>query len=168
MAKRSTGDIAALIACGLFAIGSFALAESGDKLWWAGWFWTAGFLVLLLIPPGWKPYVDELEITDLGVTRRFGPWLGKKKEESVSWQDLTKVEILTTDAGPSSEDFFFILHGRDGAGVAISNDLAVKHGLVATLQNRLAGLDNKAIIDASLCIEVRRFLVWQRTGQGET
>jgi hypothetical protein len=119
---------------------------------------------LLLIPPGWKAYVDELEINDLGVARRFGPWLRKKKEESVRWQDMTKVEILTTDAGPSSEDLFFILHGADGKGVAISNDLAVKHGLVATLQNRLPGLDNKAIIDASLCIEVRRFLVWQKTG----
>jgi len=160
--KRSAGDIAALIACGLFAVGSFALADSGDKLWWAGWFWTVGFLVLLLIPPGWKPLVDELEITDLGVTRRFGPRLGKKKEERVSWQDLTKVEILTTDAGPSSEDLFFILHGRDGKGVAVSNDLAVKHGLVATLQERLAGLDNKAIIEASTTTEVRRFLVWEK------
>jgi hypothetical protein len=162
--KRSAGDLAALIACGLFAAASFAFADSDDMGWWAGWFWTAGFLALLLIPPGWKHYVDELEITDLGVARRFGPWLRKKKEESVRWQDLTKVEILTTDAGPRSEDFFFILHGPDGKGVAISNDLAVKHGLVATLQNRLPGLDNKAIIDASLCIEVRRFLVWQKTG----
>ncbi|HSA90984.1 MAG TPA: hypothetical protein VLF42_13925 [Burkholderiales bacterium] len=164
MARRSAGDVAALIACGLFAAASFTFASDEDIGWWAGWFWTAGFLALLLISPGWKPLVEELEVTDFGVTRRFGPWLRKKKEERVSWQDLTQVEILTTDAGPSSEDLFFILHGRDGKGVAVSNDLAVKHGLVATLQNRLPGLDNKAIIDASLCIEVRRFLVWQKTG----
>jgi hypothetical protein len=162
--KRSAGDIAVLIVCGLFAVGSFALADPEEMLWWAGWFWTAGFLALLLIPPGWKAVVDELEITDLGVTRRFGPWLRKKKEERVSWQDLAKVEILTNDAGPSSEDLFFILHGRDGKGVAIAHDLAVKHGLVATLQKRLAGLDNKAIIDASVSTDVRRFLVWQKIG----
>ena len=144
----------------MFAAGSFL----PDMPWWTGAFWTVGFLALLLIPPGWKAFVDELEITNLGVTRRFGPRLRKKKEESVSWQDLNKVEILTTDAGPSSEDFFFILHGRDGKGVAISNDLAVKHGLVATLQNRLPGVDNKAIIEASLSTEIRRFLVWQKTG----
>ena len=144
----------------MFAAGSFL----PDMPWWTGAFWTVGFLALLLIPPGWKAFVDELEITNLGVTRRFGPRLRKKKEESVSWQDLNKVEILTTDAGPSSEDFFFILHGRDGKGVAISNDLAVKHGLVATLQNRLPGVDNKAIIEASGSTEVRRFLVWQKTG----
>ena len=160
MQKRRASHIAALIVCGVFAAGSFLL----DMPWWTGAFWTVGFLALLLIPPGWKAFVDELEITDLGVTRRFGPWLREKKAESVSWQDLNKVEILTTDAGPSSEDFFFILHGRDGNGVAISNDLAVKHDLVATLQNRLPGLDNKAIIEAALSTEVRRFLVWQKMG----
>jgi hypothetical protein len=157
--RRSPGSIAALVACGLFAVLSFLLSMP----WWAGAFWTVGFLALLLVPPDWKPFVDELEVTELGVTRRFGPWLRKKKEESVTWQELSKVEILTTDEGPWSEDFFFILHGRDDGGVAISNDLAVKHGLVATLQKRLAGLDNKAIIDASLSTEVRRFLVWQKT-----
>jgi hypothetical protein len=40
----------------------------------------------------------------------------------------------------------------------------VRHGLLATLQKRLAGLDNKAIIEASGSTEVRRFLVWQKIG----
>lgn len=75
-----------------------------------------------------------------------------------------KVEILTTDEGPLSEDFFFTVHGRDGKGVAVANDLAVRHGLLATLQKRLAGLDNKAIIEASGSTQVRRFLVWQKIG----
>lgn len=75
-----------------------------------------------------------------------------------------KVEILTTDEGPLSEDFFFILHGRAGKGVAVANDLVVRHGLLATLQKRLAGLDNKAIIEASGSTQVRRFLVWQKIG----
>jgi hypothetical protein len=75
--KPSTSNLFALIVCGLFAIGSFALAGSEHILWWAGWFWTAGFLALLLVSAGWKPFVDELEITDLSVKRRFGarlPW----------------------------------------------------------------------------------------------
>lgn len=163
MQKRRASSIAALILCAVFAVTSFALADSRDVLWWGGWFWTVGFLALL-IPPSWKPFIDELQITDLGVTRRFGARLRRKKEESVSWQDLTKVEILTTDGGPWSEDFFFILHGPDGKGVAISNDVAVRHDLVAALQRRLAGLDNKAIIEASGSTEVRRFLLWQKTG----
>jgi len=88
--------------------------------------------------------------------------MGKKREEGVLWDELERVEILTTDDGPSAEDFFFLLEGRDGKGVAISNELAAKHGLAAILQQRLAGLDNKAIIEASGSTQVRRFLVWQK------
>jgi hypothetical protein len=59
-------------------------------------------------------------------------------------------------------DFFFVLEGRDGSGVAVSNALAVKHGLVAILQQRFAGLDSKAIIEASGSTRARRFLVWRK------
>lgn len=150
----------ALIGCAVFAALSFALAVQGGMPWWAGAFWIVCFLALLL--PGSKGPVDELEVGDLGVTRRFGPRLGKRRQERVLWDELVRVEILTTDEGPSTEDFFFLLEGRDGSGVAVSNELAVKHGLVAILQRRLAGLDNKAIIEASGGTRARRFLVWQK------
>lgn len=153
----------ALIGCAVFAALSFAFALQGGMPWWAGAFWVVCFLALLL--PGSKGLVDEIEVTDLGVTRRFGPWLGKKRQERVLWDELIRVEILTTDEGPYTEDFFFLLEGRAGAGVAVSNELAVKHGLVAILQRRLAGLDNKAIIEASCSTQVRRFLVWQKQSQ---
>ena len=123
--------------------------------WWAGAFWIVCFLALLL--PGSRRLVDEVEITEDGVTRRFGPWLGRKREERVLWEELTRVEILTAD----ESNLFFLLEGRDGAGVAVSNELAVKHGLVAILQRRLAGLDGKAIVEASGSAARRRFLVWQ-------
>src|SRR5262249_51348871 len=138
---------------------SFALAFEGGMPWWAGSFWIVCLLALLV--PGARRLVDAVEITDLGVTRRFGPWLGRKREERVFWEELTRVEILTTDEGPFTEDFFFLLEGRDGAGVAVSNALAVKHELVAILQRRLPGLDSRAIIEASGSTARRRFLVWQ-------
>ena len=149
----------ALIGCAVFAALSFALAVQGGMPWWAGAFWVACFLALLLA--GSKGPVDEVEVTDLGVTRRFGPRLGRKRQERVLWDELTRVEIVTAHEGPWSEDFFFMLEGRDGAGVAVSNALAVKHGLVAILQRRLAGLDDKAIIEACGSTRARRFLVWQ-------
>lgn len=142
---------------------SFAFAVQGGMPWWAGAFWIVCFLALLL--PGSKGMVDEVELGELGVTRRFGPRLGKKRQERVLWDDLVRVEILTTGEGPSTEDFFFLLGGRDGSGVAVSNELAVKHGLVAILQRRLAGLDNQAIIEASGSTRARRFLVWQEQAQ---
>jgi len=149
----------ALVGCAVFALLSLALALEGGMPWWAGAFWIVCFLALLV--PGSRRLVDEVEITEAGVTRRFGPWLGRKREERVLWDELTRVEILTTDEGPFTEDFFFLLEGRDGAGVAVSNELAVKHELVAMLQRRLPGLDAKAIIEASGSTARRRFLVWQ-------
>jgi hypothetical protein len=149
-----------LVGCGVFAAASFALALQGGLPWWAGFFWVVCFLALLL--PGSKGVVDELELSDLGVSRRFGPRLGKKREERVLWEEIERVEILTTDEGPYADDFFFLLEGRDGNGVAVSNELAVKHGLVAILQQRFAGVDSKAIIEASGSTQVRRFLVWQK------
>jgi len=148
----------ALIGCAVFAALGFAVAVQGGMPWWGGAFWVVCFLALLL--PGARSRVDEIEVNDLGVTRRFGPWLGKKRQERVLWDELARVEIATTDEGPWAEDFFFLLEGRDGAGVAVSNALAAKHGLVAMLQQRLAGLDNKAIIEASGSTRARRFLVW--------
>jgi hypothetical protein len=153
----------ALIGCAVFAVLSFAFAVQGGMPWWAGAFWVVCFLALLL--PGSKGMLDEVELDELGVTRRFGPRLGKKRRERLLWDDLVRVEILTTGEGPSTEDFFFLLGGRDGSGVAVSNELAVKHGLVAILQRRLAGLDNKAIIEASGSTRARRFLVWQKQGR---
>ena len=150
----------ALIGCAVFAALSFALAVQGGMPWWAGAFWMVCFLALLLA--GANNRVDEIEVTDLGVFRRFGPWLGRKREERVLWEELARVEIVTTDQGPWSEDFFFLLEGGDGAGVAVSNALAVKHGLVAILQRRLAGLDSRAIIEASGSARARRFLVWRK------
>lgn len=152
----------ALIGCAVFAALSFALALQGGMPWWAGAFWIVCFLALLLA--GSRGPVDEVEVSDLAVTRRFGPRLGKKRQERVLWDELVRVEILTADEGPSSENFFFLLEGRDGSGVAVSNALAVKHGLVAILQRRLAGLD-KAILDASGSPRARRVLVWQKQGQ---
>jgi hypothetical protein len=83
----------------------------------------------------------------------------------VLWNELTRIEIVTTDKGPWTEDFFFVLEGRDGAGVAVSNALAVKHGLVTILQRHLGRLDSKAIIEASGSTRARRFLVWQKPGR---
>ena len=153
----------ALIGCAVFAALSLAFAVQGGMPWWAGAFWIICFLALLL--PGSKGLVDEVEVSDLGVTRRFGPRLGRRRQERVLWDELERVEIVTTAEGPRSEDFFFLLGGRGGTGVAVSNELAVKHGLVAILQRRLGGLDNKAIIEASGSTQVRRFLVWQKQSQ---
>lgn len=99
-----------------------------------------------------------MQIDDWGVRRLDAP------NEAVAWGDLVKVEIVTTDGGPWSEDLFFLLEGADGKGVAISGGLAQECGLIAALQQRLPGLDNDAIIKSASSVENARFLVWRRDG----
>jgi hypothetical protein len=155
------------VVASLFLLGSAWFARRGDAFgWWAAAFWGAMLLGLILGPKlrslAERNLVNELEASSLGLTRRFGE-KRSVKTESISWDQVVKIEIVTTDEGPRSEDFFFILHGADGTGVVVPQELATKHGLLPELQQRFAGLDNKAVIDASLCIENRRFLVWKKS-----
>jgi len=159
-----------LVFGGLFVLitaWSLFYAHAGGMPWW-----LAGLLTTVLVPLGGfyigvppPYYVDELQITAEGVTRRFGPKLRAKKEERVSWDELIKVEIQTSDAGPFAEDFYFLLHAENGKGVAVSNGLAVEHQLLKELQERLPGLDDRAVIVAAGSTENRNFVIWERQAQ---
>ena len=98
----------------------------------------------------------SVQIDDWGVRRLDA------SNEAIAWVDLFRVEIVTTDEGPWSEDLFFLLEGADGKGVAVSGGLAQECGLIAALQERLPGLDNDAIIQSASSVENARFLVWRR------
>jgi hypothetical protein len=98
----------------------------------------------------------SVRIDDWGVRRLDA------SNEAIAWADLVKVEIVTTDEGPWSEDLFFLLEGVDGKGVAIAGGLAQDCGLIAALQQRLPDIDNDAIIQGASSTENARFLVWRK------
>lgn len=137
-----------------------------DGPWWLPVFMALGGAAILF-GHRIKPYVDEIQITDDGVSRQFGPSLRARKQERVLWTELTKVEILTTDAGPGAEDFFYLLHDSGGKGVVISNSLAVEHKLLDELHKRLPGLDHRAVVVAAGSTDNRSFTIWQKDGAGE-
>ena len=83
------------------------------------------------------------------------------KVERVSWADLQKVEVVTTDEGPFVPDVFWILHGTDG-GCAVPQGATGDSELLERLQ-ALPGFDNGAVIEAMSCASDRRFLCWQRS-----
>jgi hypothetical protein len=147
---------AIIAATGLYA------AYQGEMPWWPGIVFAVGAVVLLLSPLVIPPFADDLEISDSGIRRTFGPRYRARQVEAVTWDALSKVEILTTDAGPGAEDMFFLLEGADGTGVVVGNGLAVKHRLVAELQRRLPGYDNRAVVLASGSTMNARFPVWQK------
>lgn len=146
----------------VLAITCALLAFSGAIPWWIAAILTpmGAVLGLSVFISGPRLYMEQLEITDQGITRRFGRKFRVKKQESVAWKDLSKVEIETTDEGPLVEDFFYMLYGKDGDGVVVGVRLAVEHNLLAELQRRLPGLDKKTVAVASGCTENRSFLIW--------
>jgi len=81
-------------------------------------------------------------------------------EEHVSWEDLQKIEIITTDEGPLGEDFFWVLHGFEG-GVVVPATQAEEIGLLERLQE-LPGFDSLAVIQACSSTSHSRFLCWER------
>lgn len=130
--------------------------------WWVAAILTpaGALLAVAVFVWGHKSYLNQLEITEQGITRRFGRKFRSKKQESVAWQDLSKVEIETTDEGPLAEDFFYMLYGKHGGGVVVGVRLAVEHNLLHELQQRLPDLDRKTVALASGCTENRSFHIW--------
>lgn len=143
------------------------LAFSAVIPWWvAAIFTPLGIMLAVTVFIGGKqPYTNQLVISDQGITRRFGRKFRVKKQESVAWKDLSKVEIETTDEGPVGEDFFYLLHAKHGGGVVVGVRLAVEYNLLKELQQRLPGLDKKTVALASGCTENRSFHIWP-TRQG--
>jgi hypothetical protein len=81
--------------------------------------------------------------------------------EQVAWDDLIGVDIVTTDQGPAMEDVFFVLHGSDGKGAVVPQEIAVAEKLLDRLQT-LPGFDNGKVIDAMGCSENARFVCWKK------
>lgn len=144
-----------------------AFLASGLLVVWAGgfpfWVWCvlAAMTLLMLYLPRFDPYVNELVISEAGVERRHGPRLRRKSRESVRWDQLAKVVVVTNDSGPFGEDMVFLLHGAEGSGVAVPGSLAHQYGLVAVLQQRLSGFRNEQLIAASGSVEPASFTLWE-------
>ncbi len=108
-----------------------------------------------------KRRTDRLLITDDGV-RRFRP---DGLEESVRWEDLAEVGVITTSEGPFVEDVFWILIAQDGkGGCAIPQGAEGTDKLLEALQ-RLDGFDNEAVIQAMASTADARFVCWKRKAQ---
>ncbi len=84
--------------------------------------------------------------------------------ERVEWDDLRRVEIMTTDQGPFLPDVFWVLHGSE-AGCLIPHGATGEDELRDRL-GKLSGFRHEAVIDAMCSVENRRFLCWERISVG--
>jgi len=104
-----------------------------------------------------KPPAGTVEIDDLGARR----WLEGGRCEAVGWDELVKVEILTTDLGPAVADVFWVLHRADGKGCVVPSEADPGGSLLARLQKR-PGFDNEAVTRAMASTTNSRFPVWEK------
>ena len=101
---------------------------------------------------------DRVSITDEVVTRIRPDGV----EETIRWDALYEVSILTTDEGPIKEDVFFLLIASDGnSGCVVPQEAAGCDLLLQRLQN-LPGFDNEAVIKAMGSTSNAKFLCWKR------
>ena len=97
-----------------------------------------------------------VHLTETGVRceRPGGP------SEQVTWEDLQRVEIMTTGDGPFRPDVFWMLFGTVG-GCAIPQGATGEPALSRRL-GQLPGFDHEAVIRAMGSTEDAHFLCWQR------
>jgi hypothetical protein len=104
-----------------------------------------------------RPWKAVVSFDERGVAchRRDG------STESVEWDDLHAVEIMTTDQGPFVDDVFFVLHGTH-TGCVVPQEADGSNELFQRLQ-QLPGFDNKSVIEAMGSTDNARFLCWRRS-----
>jgi hypothetical protein len=102
---------------------------------------------------------ESVAFDDTGVTRT----LSDGRIETVTWEELQEVFIITTDEGPYVEDVYWMLSGN-GRGCAIASGADGMKELVPRLQ-QLPGFDNAAVVQAMGSTLNARFPCWKRPGQ---
>jgi hypothetical protein len=85
------------------------------------------------------------------------------KTESVRWDDLREVEIITTDQGPFVPDVFWVLHGAT-TGCVIPEGATGERELMERFQH-LPGFRFEAVIKANVSAQNQRFVCWEKPGQ---
>ena len=103
---------------------------------------------------------DQVSFTDDAITRIRPDGI----VESIRWDVLCEVGILTTDDGPLQEDVFFLLIASDGkSGCVVPQGAEGCDHLLERLQ-KLPGFDNEAVIKAMGSTAHAKFVCWKRSG----
>lgn len=80
--------------------------------------------------------------------------------ETVSWDDLQRVEIVTNDHGPWLMDRFWVLHGSE-TGCVVPTGATGETALLERLQT-LPNFDSEALVESVSLTSNNRFLCWER------
>lgn len=106
-----------------------------------------------------KPTTDDrVTFTDEAVTHIRNDGV----VETIRWDDLHEVSILTTDEGPTEEDVFFLLADRNGKPCCFVPQFSDGSKELVDRLLKLPGFDYGAVIKAMGSTSNARFLCWKR------
>ena len=132
-------------------------------LWIGSWLWAAllGLVAALIVlePRLRGREYETVQIDDAGVLRVDG-----HLREKVRWNEIEEIQIITTAAGPWTEDVFFVLTAADGKGCLVPHTAAIRTKLLEELQARFPSLDDRIVIEAMGCTGSRSFVIWKKAG----
>lgn len=80
----------------------------------------------------------------------------------VRWERLASVRIRTTDEGPWRPDVFWLLQDLDGVVLISPQGATGEDGLLAVLEERLQGFDDREVIRAMGSTNHAVFTLWER------
>jgi hypothetical protein len=163
--RNTRSDSYAIAGSAVLAIGGVMAVRSGDNV---GWWILAAFICTAAVCLARPWFLSEerarddetIDITSWGVRRSGENGL----RESVAWNDLTEVAVLTTAGGPFTEDVFIVMRGLGNDGVVVPHTMAVESGVLTELQSRLPDFDNVTFMNALQCTRDDVFVVWRASG----
>lgn len=102
---------------------------------------------------------DHVSVTADAVTRVRPDGV----EETIRWDDLHEVVIVTTDEGPWQDDVFLMLVAADGkSGCVVPQSAEGSQQLLERLQ-QLPGFDSGAVVEAMGSTSEATFPCWKRS-----
>ena len=162
--KPQTADNLRCLAAAVFVFGVL-LASVRHADWFfslPNWIQIIGSLALLLLAVRFFNFrrtvkTDRVLFDNLMITNASADG----ETQSVRWDDLQEVGILTTDDGPAAEDVHWILLGASGR-CAVPGGAKGMNELLVRLQ-QLPGFNNEAVNKAMGSTTHNNFVCWKRT-----
>ena len=113
-----------------------------------------------LAPETSTSYVVELSDTEVRSKHPDGSL------EIVEWDDLQRVELVTTDAGPFAPDVYWLLYGSSDRCL-VPQGSSRERELLRRLQ-QLPGFLDRAVVEGMSSAANRVFVCWKREHGGPT
>jgi hypothetical protein len=86
----------------------------------------------------------------------------KRKEDKIRWDEIVKIQILTTNEGPDVCDVFLVLLNIQNTGVVIPQDKSEEFRTIHKTITLYTGFDHRLFVTAMGSTQVKWFTVWEK------